>query len=290
MTTAPTATAGSYDVTVVATDGGVPAIVRQLGFTVELAAAAPAMATLTMPANNATDISLSPTLMWSAVADTVSYTVEVATDAGFTNIVDSGSVPDTSYSVATTLDPETQYYWRVRASNACGEGTNSATSTFTTGFLICFAGPIAIPDNNTTGATGTIAVAAGGTIDDLNLDVDITHTWPGDLELRLSNGSISVTLGTRLGGTSCSVPNVDVTFDDEAAQPITCGASSPGISGVRQPANPLSAFSGTPLAASWSLTAFDRAGQDTGQIESFCLVPGLLPDLIYADGFDPPPP
>lgn len=288
--TSASATSGVYPVVVMANDGGLPAIVRQVGFSVTIAATAPAAATLSTPPNNAVDISLSPSFAWTAVASAVSYEVDIATDSGFSNIVDSGSVTTPSYTSSTTLDPETLYYWRVRAINPCGNGAYSTTSQFTTGFLICFTGPVPIPDNNTTGATATLAVAAGGTIDDLNLDVEITHTYPGDLDLQLSNGIVSVTLGTRLGGSGCSVPDVDVTFDDQAAQPVTCGASSPGISGVRLPANPLSAFSGSSLAASWSLKAIDRAGQDTGQIESFCLVPGLLPDLIYVDGFDPPTP
>lgn len=290
LTTSPTATDGDYAVTVQASDGGAPAIVRTVGFTVGIAAAAPAMATLTAPAANATDVGLNPTFTWDAVATAVSYQIDVSTDAGFTNIVETASVSGTSHTAATTLDPETPYFWRVRATNACGDGAYSTTSQFTTGFLVCFTGPVAIPDNNPAGATGTVVVAANGMLGEFNLDVDITHTYPGDLEVQLSNGSTSVTLATRLGGSSCGVDNVDVTFDDQAAQPVTCGASPPGISGIRQPANPLSVFNGTPLAASWSLKVIDRAGQDVGTIDSFCLVPTLLPDMIYVDGFDPPPP
>ena len=290
LTTSGTAATGNYPVTVQASDGGAPAIVREVGFTVNLAAGLPAAATLMMPPDSATDIGLTPTFTWSAVAGAVDYTVEIATDAGFTNIVAGGTVSGTSFTPASTLAPETPYFWRVRASNACGDGSNSAASTFTTGLLICFTGPVAIPDNNATGATGTVAVSAAGTLGDLNLDVVINHTYPGDLELQLSNGTTAVTLATRLGGSSCGTDNVDVTFDDEAAGPVVCGTTPPGISGVRQPANPLSVFDGAQLSASWSLKAIDRAGIDTGTIESFCLVPTLLPDLIYADGFDPPPP
>ncbi|MGB0133102.1 proprotein convertase P-domain-containing protein [Dokdonella sp.] len=290
MSTAPTAADGDYAVTVEASDGGMPAIVRTVGFSVGIASASPAMATLTSPAGNATDVGLNPTFTWGAVATAVSYEIEISSDAGFVTIVDTASVTDTSYTSATTLNPETLYFWRVRATNACGDGAYSTTSQFTTGFLICFTGPLPIPDNNTTGATGTVVVAANGTIGEFNLDVEITHTYPGDLELQLSNGTTSVTLGSRLGGTSCGVDNVDVTFDDQAAQAVTCGTTPPGISGNRQPASPLSVFNGSPLAASWSLKAIDRAGQDVGQIESFCLVPTLLPDIIYVDGFDLPTP
>jgi hypothetical protein len=287
LTTAPTAPDGSYPITVEGSDGGAPAIVRQLGFTVNLAAAAPAMSTLASPPDNATSVGLKPTLTWSAVASASGYEVEIASDAGFASIVDSASVSGTSYVTATTLNPTTTYFWRVRALNACGQGGNSVVSQFTTGFLICFTGPVAIPDNNSTGASGTVNVAAGGNITDLDVSVKISHSYPGDLDLLLSNGTTSVTLGSRLGGSGCGVDNVDVTFDDEAAGPLVCGASPPGISGIRQPSTALAAFDGSPVAASWTLTAIDRAGADVGTIDEFCLIPTVPGDLIYQDGFDP---
>lgn len=290
LTTSPTATDGIYPVTVQSSDGGAPPVVRQVGFSVNLAANSPVATNLTAPVNNATSIALKPTLTWAATATATSYEVQVATDAGFSTIVDSATVSGNSYVTAITLNPSTPYFWRVRALNACGPGAYSATFQFTTGFLVCFSGSVAIPDNNPTGASASLAVAAGGNISDLDLSVKITHTYPGDLDLQLSNGTTSVTLGSRLGGSSCGVDNIDVTFDDEAATAVSCGATSPGISGIKKPANLLSAFDGAPFAANWTLKAIDRAGTDTGDITEFCLIPTLPSDLIYKDGFDPPTP
>ena len=267
-----------------------PAVVRQVGFSVNLASASPAATTLTAPANNATGAGLNPTFSWTAVASATSYEIQVATDSGFTNVVASGSVSTNSYIPATTLNPTTVYYWRVRALNACGNGGYSPAFQFTTGFLICFTGPVAIPDNNATGASGSLAVAAAGTLADMDVSVKITHTWPGDLELQLSNGTTSVTLGSRLGGNGCSVDNVDVTYDDEAAAAVTCGTTPPAISGIKKPTSPLSVFDGSQLAASWTLKAIDRAGGDTGTFDEFCLKPTLRSDLIYKNGFDTPTP
>ena len=258
-----------------------------MGFSVNLAATSPAVASLTSPVNNATSVGLKPTLAWGAVASATGYEVQVATDPGFSNIIESGSVSTNSYVSAITLVPTTTYYWRVRALNACGSGSYSPAFQFETGFVICFSGPVAIPDSNATGATGSIAVAAAGTLTDLDLSVKINHTWPGDLELQLSNGTTSVTLGSRLGGTGCSVDNVDVRFDDEATTTVSCGTAPPGISGIKKPTNELSAFDGSPLAANWSLKAIDRAGGDTGTLMEFCLMPTVPSDLIFKDGFDP---
>ena len=74
---------------------------------------------------------------------------------------------------------------------------NTNTQTFTGSNL-----PIAIPDNNQQGITSILQVPDGfGTIQTLKLDLDITHTFRGDLEviLRNSNGQ-QVFLSNRQGG------------------------------------------------------------------------------------------
>jgi lysyl endopeptidase len=256
---------------------------------VNVAQGTPAAATLTAPANGATAVTTAPTLTWSAIPGASGYLVQVATDAAFTNIVATGNVTGTSYTVSPTLQTTTNYFWRVRASNTCGDGAFSAVSSFTTGLQICFSGNVAIPDNTAAGANADLTVASAGTLADLNLTVKITHTYPGDLDLILVHqaSSTSVTLGSRLGGSSCGVDNVDVALDDEAADALACGTTPPGISGNRRPANPLTAFDGMNLASGWRLTAIDRANVDVGSITEFCLLPTLAPsDMIFKNGFE----
>ncbi len=91
----------------------------------------PATSTLQSPANGATGQSTSPTFQWTAVAGATSYTIQIARDSGFQNIVNSTAVQTTNYSGAT-LDAATTYYWRVTASNTCGAGAASATFSLTT--------------------------------------------------------------------------------------------------------------------------------------------------------------
>ena len=60
-----------------------------------------------------------PTFTWNAVADATDYTIEIADDAGFTNIM----IPPQSPGRATPgapLDILTTYWWRVTANNICG--------------------------------------------------------------------------------------------------------------------------------------------------------------------------
>ncbi len=88
--------------------------------------------TLTAPANGATGQPTSPAFTWSAVAGAATYTLEIATDAAFSNIVHTGSnIVGTSYSGAS-VNSNTTYYWRARANNPCGTGADSAAFSFTT--------------------------------------------------------------------------------------------------------------------------------------------------------------
>ena len=98
----------------------------------------PSAPTLTTPANGATGVSSVPAFTWATVAGASSYDIEIATDAGFTAIVDSANVATNSYSGAT-LNNETTYYWRVRAVSGCGSSSWSTVFGFTTqaGSLVC---------------------------------------------------------------------------------------------------------------------------------------------------------
>jgi len=92
----------------------------------------PAAPALLSPVNGATDVSTSPTLSWSASAGASTYGVQVATDAGFSNLVlDRTGVTTTSTSV-TGLAANTLYYWRVNATNVAGTSPWSTVWSFTT--------------------------------------------------------------------------------------------------------------------------------------------------------------
>ncbi|MCB9135042.1 MAG: hypothetical protein H6636_06425 [Anaerolineales bacterium] len=88
---------------------------------------------LVSPPNGAVAQPIDPTLTWGSVPEGGTYELEVATDAGFTNIVYSATgLQSTSKVVGVTLDTSTTYYWHVRKTNVCGDGSWSATFNFTT--------------------------------------------------------------------------------------------------------------------------------------------------------------
>jgi len=125
------AAAGSYSVTIQGDDPITP-LTRTTNVTLKVSTGVPAAPSLTSPSNGATDVSLAPMLSWSAAAQAASYLVEVATDAGFSGIVFTTTTGGTGAAVSPALDPLTEYFWRVRASNICGDGSYSSTFSFTT--------------------------------------------------------------------------------------------------------------------------------------------------------------
>jgi len=114
---------------------------------------------LTYPLNNAIDIITSPILTWNPVANATVYSVEVATDATFTNkIVNLQNVTGTSYSL-TNLTNQAIYYWRVKAGNGT-VWSSAATANFTTIVNQKIAAPaLTSPANGATGVATTSPLA-----------------------------------------------------------------------------------------------------------------------------------
>jgi hypothetical protein len=85
------------------------------------------------PANHATDVPLSLTIVWRATPLAVAYHLQLGTSSGFATgvVVDNASITDTTFAVSGLAKSST-YYWHVSAVSAGGEGSFSTTRDFTT--------------------------------------------------------------------------------------------------------------------------------------------------------------
>jgi hypothetical protein len=127
---------------------------------------APDAPTPLSPADGAINQPLRPAFQWSG-DNANAYTLEVATDAGFANVVYTTTVPGTTATPNSDLSSNTQYYWRVQAANPCGAGSYSAVFMFYTEALPGDCGFGSVPsveffDDLETGAPGW-ALGTGGT-------------------------------------------------------------------------------------------------------------------------------
>jgi subtilisin family serine protease len=81
---------------------------------------------LSGPANNAFTTDTTPTFTWQSVPNNLNYTIEIATDSGFSNIVNSRTQTGTSYT-SSALTVGGIYYWRVRSTSDYGPLATSST-------------------------------------------------------------------------------------------------------------------------------------------------------------------
>ena len=264
-------TPGTYPLAVRATSASETA---EVNISVRILASTFGDVVLTSPTDGATDISLQDTLRWEAEASATAYDVEIATDMAFTNIVESGSVIFTFFQ-PTQLQPDTLYYWRVKPKNSGGEGTFSTPFNFTTIGIECktFEAtglPAPISSIGPNKVTVPITVLDNLVVNDVNLGLNLNHTWVGDLVITLQSPmGTEVTLVANACG---DLTNINATFDDEAANPIICNeGGGPAISGIVMPTGSLSTFKGEPTLGTWNLIVDDLFNEDGGAVNFVAL-------------------
>ena len=230
MTVSPTATT-TYTLTATG-DGG--SVSQDVTVTVNAVTPAPSIdsfsaspttidegnsATLSWNTTNATSCTIDGSSV--AVDGSMSVSPTSTTTYTLTATGDGGTV---SQDVTVTVNP--------------ASGTVD-TRTFSSGDV-----PKSIPDNNSTGVTSTLVLNDGHSIQDLQVTVNITHTYIGDLVVSLiSPSGTEVTLSNREGG---SANNINKTYS-------------------------LSNFNGQDAVGTWTLKVKDLARYDTGTIDSWSL-------------------
>jgi len=111
-----------------------------------------------------------------------------------------------------------------------------------------------IPDSSGAGVTSVITVSEHGELADLTVDIDLAHTWIGDLIVRLTSpAGTTVTLHDRSGGSA----------DDLVGNwPETLAVDGPGA---------LADFRDEEIHGAWTLFVSDNEGGDTGTLHTWGL-------------------
>jgi subtilisin-like proprotein convertase family protein len=118
---------------------------------------------------------------------------------------------------------------------------------------VCESPSLSIPDNNAAGVRDTCAIAAdGATVSGVEVFIDITHTYIGDLIVELTSPvGTTVVLHNRTGGTA---ENIYGWYPGEIV-----------------PAGDLGDFIGDPTDGKWILHVSDNAGIDLGVLNDWCV-------------------
>ncbi len=142
-----------------------------------------------------------------------------------------------------------------------------------TAYQYCNNTVMPIPDNNTTGISSQVLVTDGDVLAGLTVQVNITHTWKGDLVVELTSPlGTTVRLHNRTGS---STDNIVAHYGVDTA------VDGPGT---------LADFLGQRPIGNWTLHVWDAASSDTGRLNSWCLntkvtnyvVANEVPDLSIA--------
>ena len=276
-------TPGFYSIIVTATSGSVT---KTAPFYFELFDSNFATTVLTSPANNSVGQGLGLNLTWVANSNASSYDVQVATDQAFTNIISNGNSTTTSYAISN-LNEATTYYWRILPKNIACSGTFGPEFKFTTGVVDCPGStsstnvPLTIGTTANVTINSTLNIPSGGVISDVNITMNVSHTWINDLTATLISPSGTQVQLVAQPCTSTSISNIIATFDD-AGSNVLCG-NNPGISGTVKPVQLLAAFNGENSTGIWTLRILDSFNQDGGSLNSWSLNTCTIQPLSITD-------
>lgn len=241
---------------------------------------------LQSPANSQTGVSTNLNLTWSATENADSFHIQAATDENFANIIADGTTGNTAFELSG-LAEATTYYWRVFPMNNCGEGNAATVFNFQTGQLVCNNHFEAldysnggINDQGTALAIIQIPVSGGMTIGDINVELNITHTYIQDITVVLEGpAALNFPRVTLLSEPCGENQNIACTMDDSGSA-LICGGGMPSITGFVIPYESLSVFNNKPADGTWTIYVTDPYVGDGGVVTlaslDFCTVQPAL--------------
>jgi subtilisin-like proprotein convertase family protein len=125
--------------------------------------------------------------------------------------------------------------------------------------------PKDIPDPGT--VSSSLTVPDSFTIQDVDVELNIEHTYDGDLDVHLTHNGVTVELFTDVGGNG---NNVNAVLDDEADESITDGSAP--FAGRYRPEGSLSDFDGLNASGLWELKVADDDSIASGTLISWKLI------------------
>ena len=205
----------------------------------------------------------------SGDGDVVTWTVDLALDGAATLsydvAVDEGAAPGPIVNVGTITHPLLEVPATVSATLQIVVPPDVALDNTT---------PFTLPDDGCpTFVESPLSVPAGIDPVDLKVGVNATHTWRGDLDIRLvSAAGTEIVLLQNTGGTS---ENLDALFSDSGAAGVygegDHNTSAPFYDVEGQPEDAIAPLLGESLEGTWTLRVCDDAEFDVGQVNQWSL-------------------
>ena len=228
---------------------------------------------LFQPQDESVEVSINPLLEWESSLNTDRSMVQIATDTEFQNLVVDTLILASQFQI-NNLEAKQMYYWRVQKQNNCGSSVFSNFNSFETIPITCknqstegLPKDITDATENQNGETlATINISFDAPILDLDVLIDIEHTYVEDLVLYLQTPSgerylLSSSLGDYGDDYSQTL------FDQEADETIVNAV--PPFTGSFIPMQDLSPLYGSSSLGAWKLIVIDQYTEDTGSLLQF---------------------
>ena len=244
---------------------------------------------LLFPEDGNNNVEQSTLLTWGNVINATSYVCELATNPGFGGaIIKTNEISNHSILIEN-LNPLTIYYWRVKSKNSSEESEYSNTFSFQTNSLFCNTYdspdvPLIIDPSSVVTIASELPISDGFEITEMKLNIDVSHTFVGDLTMYFRSvniGGPGILLLDKPGVPNtffgCPEDNLKVQFDDNSPNDSeqlnnTCVSNAMyAIEGVFQPIEPLSTFVGENSNQTWELSIIDLINLDGGALNSWSL-------------------
>ncbi|WNM19812.1 reprolysin-like metallopeptidase [Flavobacterium capsici] len=236
---------------------------------------------VTSPAASASwNTSSSQTITWDVAGttanniNTANVNILLSTDNGVTFTTLLANTPNDGSQVVTMPSTPAPYcrilveavgniFYAVSPNFSIGYTLSTTCTTFTNNT------PLVIPDGAGANQSGgvvnnSIDVSGLSNISDVNIGLNVTHTYPQDLVIQIVHPN-QTTFSNVWNRNCAGNDNFNVTLSDGAAA-FTCVAN---MTGTFAPANPLSVFNGLNANGTWRLYTADFYNQDAGQINSW---------------------
>ncbi|MES2862533.1 MAG: S8 family serine peptidase [Bacteroidota bacterium] len=281
-------TPGNYNIGVVASNG-TETETRFKGLKIYSTTFAPV--TLSSPTNGQYAVATTVNLTWNAQANAENYRLQVSTSPTFATTILDTSISTTSY-IISNLTQQTYYYWRVSPSNRCGAAvlTDATIRNFQTGVLTCgneFSATnfsdASIAATANAFASVPIVVTGGLTIGDLNIALNISHTYIQDMQVTLTGpASLGSPVIMLLDEPCGDNDNLNCVIDDDGNAPVCSG--NPALTGNVSPSETLTSLNGLNADGTWLLSVSDPYNGDGGTINSVKLIVcNITPPLSIED-------
>ena len=237
---------------------------------------------LTSPAPNATNVLPNTTFMWESNNNATQYIFELSKENTFSNFVikDTISIPQREVS---NLESNTTYFWRVKKMNKCADSNFSQIRSFQSQEITCKeyisiqSTPVIITDamfrnNGTTILPGEtripINISDTLIIEDILVNLDITHTYSEDLTIILESPyDQEFILADQIGASNNNFTNTS--FSNTADNSIVSGKNP--YTGTFRPMQSFFPLIGQNAFGKWYLKIIDNYTDDIGQLNSYSI-------------------